>query len=82
MPVSGPLAAVFVFPVALVGLTSNADIEAVAEPDGAGGIEVGVYLVEPGMSNTSSTQSDTYPFERLVWCVSLLTFSTCNSSFK
>ena len=45
IPVSGPMAAV---PVVPGGLASNADVEAVSEPDGVGGIEVGMDLVELG----------------------------------
>ena len=51
MPVSGPMAADFLVPGDR--LVSNAEIEAVAEPVGAGGIEVDMNFVEPGMPNTS-----------------------------
>ena len=56
MLVSGPMAGVLVVPVVLGGLASNGDIEAEAERDGAGDIEVGY-----GLRRTWYVEYDAWP---------------------
>ena len=73
MLVLGPTAADLV--VLGSKMVSNADIEAAAEPGGAGGTEVGMDLVKLGCQRTSSTQVDAHALQDLVQSVCFLRWS-------